>query len=392
MPSSLLIRNAKVLTPNLGLKPVKRSILVKDGKISKILSPSEPVEEEKVESLDADGLFALPGFIDAHTHLGIMPLELGSSDYAVEKSDPITPHFSVLDSLDPFDEGFKEAIKAGVTTVAISLGSYMSFGKIVEAITIIPGQVSILKTNLRTLNEFFGVKFAIGEHPKRFLESLKLTPTTRMGMLAAIRANLSKAREYSNNKMKGKNETLTDLKMEALSKLIEGNVYALVHAHLARDMLSIVRIFDDFGVRKVIFVHGTEAYEISEFLKERRIPVIFGPIVFSKRGTELRNLSSKTPALLYKKGVDFCLTTDHPTIPISYLPLLSAVAVSEGLPYEKALSAITIDAARILGISDRVGSIEVGKDADIVLIEGDPLDVDSKVAYTIIDGEIVYKR
>lgn len=386
--SSLLIKNARIFTMDRYNKVFKGNIVIKDGKIEGITT-LKTQDNDISNVIDAEGLVAVPGFIDAHTHIGIIPLEWDRDEQAIEKSDPITPQLRVTDALNTFDSAYNEAIKGGVTSVAISTGSYMSFGKIVEAITIIPGQAIVTKTNGNILNENFGIKIAVGEHPKRFLETMKLTPTTRMGMLATIRTYLNKTEKYL---QKNEDNKQIDLKLEALAKLIKGESFALVHAHLSRDIVSIVRLLSEYNVKKIIIVHGTEAYEVGEFLRERNIPVILGPIVFSRRGTELRKLTSKLPLLLYKNKVKFCLTTDHPTIPIRYLPLLAAVAVSEGLPYEEALKAITINAAEILGISNRVGSIEVGKDADVVLIDGDPLDPDSKVIYTIIEGNVVYKR
>ncbi|MGB9759888.1 MAG: amidohydrolase family protein [Thermoproteota archaeon] len=385
---SLQIKGAKVFTMDHDNRIFKGNIMIKNGKIEDVTT-SEVKNDDVSNVIDAEGLVAVPGFIDAHTHIGIIPLEWDRDEQAVEKSDPITPQLKVTDALNMFDSAYKEAIEGGITSVAISTGSYMSFGKIVEAITIIPGQVIVTKTNGTILNEEFGIKIAVGEHPKRFLETIKLTPTTRMGMLAAIRTYMEKTERYLEKK---EDNRQIDLKLEALAKLIKGESFALVHAHLSRDIVSIVRLLSEYNVKKIIVVHGTEAYEVGEFLRERNIPVILGPIVFSKRGTELRKLTSKLPLLLYKSKVKFCLTTDHPTIPVRYLPLLAAVAVSEGLPYEEALKAITINAAEILGISDTVGSIEVGKDADIVLMDGDPLDPDSKVVYTIIEGNIAYKR
>lgn len=387
--SSLEIKGAKIFTMDPYNRVFKGNIIVNNGKIENVTVSETKKDNENSTIIDAEGLVAVPGFIDAHTHIGVIPLEWERDEQAVERSDPITPQLKVTDALNTFDPAYDEAIKGGVTSVAISTGSYMSFGKIVEAITIIPGQAIITKTNRNILNETFGIKIAIGEHPKRFLETMKLTPTTRMGMLAAIRAYLDRTKKYLE---KDEDDRQVDLKLEALARLIKGESFALVHAHLSRDILSIVRLLSEYNIKKIIIVHGTEAYEVGKFLREREIPVILGPIVFSRRGTELRKLSSKLPFLLYKNKVKFCLTTDHPTIPIRYLQLLAAVAISEGLPYEEALRAITINAAEILGISNIVGSIEVGKDADIVLIDGDPLDPDSKVVYTIIDGNIVYKR
>ncbi|WP_167886181.1 MULTISPECIES: amidohydrolase [unclassified Thermococcus] len=381
----LIIKNVKAYT--MGKKGLieKANIIVKDNKIKKITSRSIAVKGKIV--IDGEGLIALPGLIDPHTHLGIYPLEWEYGDHGVEKSDPITPHLKVVDGLDPFDPGFRDAIMGGITTVSIEPGSPLSWASY-EKTTIMPGQSAILKTNGKIISEEAGIKIAVGGHVRKFLEELKMPPMTRMGILASIRTILQKAKEYAEKK----EDKQYDPKLEALEKLIKNETMARIHVHVSRDILSIIKLLESFGVQKIIIEHGTEAYKVSEFLKDKNIPVILGPVIFPKRGAELRELSSKLPAMLYSSGVLFALTTDHPAIPIQYLTLIAAACVGDGLPYEEALKSITINAAKILGIDKFVGSLEEGKDADIVLFDGDPLDPTTKVVYTIIDGEIVYER
>ncbi len=266
----------------------------------------------------------------------------------------------------------------------------MSFGSILEHMTIVPGQTAILKTNRRILFERHGIVFALGEHVKRYLREQKLSPTTRMGMIAAIRTLFNNAIDYKSKL--GKEEAPRDLKLEAIVELFEDKLVAYIHAHTSRDIKTLISILNEYNVKRKIIVHGTEAHMISNLLREYNIPVILGPIIFSKRGVELKNLDSNIPVLLYNNRVLFSLTTDHPTIPIQYLTILASTTVGEGLPEYEALKAITINAAKILGLEERIGSIEQGKDADIVLFEGEPLDPKSRVVYTIIDGEIVYSR
>ncbi|BAA29905.1 amidohydrolase [Pyrococcus horikoshii] len=380
----LVIKGVKAYTmSNIGVVE-KANIIVKDGKIVDVTQELPPLEGKTV--VDGEGLIALPGLIDPHTHLGVYSLEWEYGDHGTEKSDPITPHFKVIDGLDIFDPGFKDAIAGGVTTVSVEPGAPLSWASY-EKTTIMPGQSAILKTNGRIIKEEAGIKIAVGGHVRKFLEELKLTPTTRMGIFAMIRMILHKAKEYLE-----KEDKQYDPKLEALATLLKNETVARVHAHLSRDMLSIIRLLKEFDIKNIIIEHGTEAYKISDVLKENGIPVILGPVIFPRRGVELRELSSKLAFQLYNSGMMFALTTDHPALPIQYLTLVAAACVGEGLPYEEALKSITINPAKILGIDRFVGSLEPGKDADIVLFDGDPLNPESKVMYTIIDGEVVYER
>lgn len=391
MGKKIIIKNIDVIyTMSKEGVQTNASIIIEDGKIKKISSRIED-KNNNMEVIDGSSLIALPGLIDPCTHIGVYPLEWEYGEHGVEKSDPITPHLTVIDGLDLFDKAFDDAVRGGITTIGVHPGSYMSFGPILEHMTIVPGQVAVLKTNRKILFENHGIVFALGEHVKRYLKEQKLSPTTRMGMVAAIRALFNNAIDYKKKKA-SEEKVPSDPKLEAIVKLLEDKLVAYIHAHTSRDIRTLIGLLNEYGVKRKILVHGTEAYMVSDLLKKYNIPVILGPIVFSKRGVELRNLDSNIPLLLYDKGILFSLTTDHPTIPIQYLSLMASVAVGEGLPREEALKAITINAARILGLDANLGSLEPGKDADIVLFDGDPLDPQSKVVYTIIDGEIVYSR
>ncbi|MEM3699929.1 MAG: amidohydrolase family protein [Candidatus Bathyarchaeia archaeon] len=363
-------------------------ILVEKGKIVDVGTEVKiPNDAETIE-----GKVITPGLIDAHTHIGVLPLERTTEGF-VETSDPLTPQLSVVDALDPFDPAFADAAKGGITSVVVHPGSPMSFGQIVEPITIIPGRSAFVKINGRIVKECVGIKMAVGEHPKRYLAELKLSPTTRMGIMAAIRAILEKTKK-SMEKKKQQDENLQeekieeDPKIEALKGLLQKEFPARVHAHLARDMTAVLRLAKEFDF-DVIFEHATEAYIIAETLAKEKIPVVFGPLLFSKRGPELANLSAKSAAILEKAGVLFALTTDHPTLPIQYLRILAGVAEIEGL--QNGLKPITLNAAKIAGVFNYVGSLEPGKDADITVFSGDPTEVESKVLYTIVDGEVVHR-
>jgi imidazolonepropionase-like amidohydrolase len=384
----LAIKGEKIETFSEKGTLVNGIILVENGKIVDVGTEVKiPSDVETIE-----GKVVTPGLIDAHTHMGVLPLERTTEGF-VETSDPLTPQLSVVDALDPFDPAFNDAAKGGITSVVVHPGSPMSFGQIVEPITIIPGRSAFVKINGRIVKECIGVKMAVGEHPKRYLAELKLSPTTRMGIMAALRAILEKTKK-SMEKKKQENENLQEIKIEedpkieALKGLLQKEYPARVHAHLARDMMAVLRLAKEFDF-DIVFEHATEAYVIAETLVREKIPVVFGPLLFSKRGPELANLSAKSPAILEKVGVLFALTTDHPTLPIQYLRILAGVAEAEGL--QNGLKAITLNAAKIAGVFNDVGSLEPGKDADITIFSGDPTEAESKVLYTIVDGKIVYR-
>lgn len=378
----MIIKGGTLLTPFEELKdPI---ILIENGKIVDINKSSASFDNffnNSSSIINASGKYIVPGFVDPHTHIGIYRLEGEGGDQGIEISDILAPQLDVVDGLDVFDPAFDDALKGGITSVGILPGSYMSFGTSVERINIISGQGAIYKTNKREIKRKAFLKIALGEHPKRFLSEKKLTPTTRMGIIAELRNVFTRAREYSTKK-----HEKYDPKLEALITVIKKKIPIRVHVHTARDILAILRFAKEFDL-KIILDHATEAYILKEELKG--IPIVYGPIVFSKRGTELANLDSSNLKLM--KNLQFTLTTDHPTIPIQYLDLLAGLAVSEGFSVKEALALITIEAAKILGINDKVGSIEPGKDADIVVLSGKPFEPDTQVIYTIVDGKICYR-
>ncbi|HDJ83888.1 MAG TPA: amidohydrolase [Desulfurococcaceae archaeon] len=367
------------------------TIVIRNGKIKEIVKGGMGSINPSAEVIDSRGLIAMPGLVDGCTHMGLYPLEGEYGEHGIEKSDPFTPHLRVIDAVDPYDKAFSEALAHGITTVAIHPGSYMSFGMIVDAITISPGLVAIMKTSGRILVEDHGVVFAIGDHVRRYMEQNKMVPTTRMGMLSIIRANFEASKDYIKKRESGE-KIPTDLKMEVLAELLKNKLVAYVHAFTARDIINLVNLLKSYGINRIVVVHGFEAYKIADFLVNSKIPVILGPILFSRRGVELRELSPRSPKILSEKGVLFSLTTDHPTIPIEYLTFLSGLAVSEGLDDIEALKAITINTAKILGLDSYIGSIEPSKDADIAVFDSEPLDPKSRVVHTLIDGKLVYSR
>lgn len=367
-----------VFTP---FKKINHTLIsIKDGKIANISNLGIfPKNDEEI--IDASDKYIVPGFIDPHTHIGICPLESEYGDHAVELLNPITPQLNVIDGLDPHDPAFADALKGGVTTIGILPGSYMSFGASVERISIVPGQGAIMKSNGELVERYAFLKIAVGEHPKRFLSENKLSPTTRMGIMSSLRILFKRTKEYQNS-----GEEKYKPELEAIFPILKREKFIRAHVHTSRDILSVINLAREFNL-KIVLDHATEAYRVKE--KIENIPIVYGPPVFSKRGTELKNLDISNLGKM--RNLMFSITTDHPTIPIQYISLLAGLSVSEGFSYEDALSLITINAARVLGIDERVGSLEVGKDADMVILTKEPFDPETRVLYTIINGKIAYK-
>ncbi|MBO8126996.1 MAG: amidohydrolase [Firmicutes bacterium] len=354
------------------------TILIEDGKIVAVEPGRSVPSDYQVE--EAEGLVATPGLIDAHTHVGISEEGIGweGEDYN-ETTDPITPHLRTIDGIYPVDEGFVDARRGGVTAVGIHPGSANVLG----------GQGAALKTYGRTVEEMalkapVAIKGAFGENPKRVYSQQKKSPSTRMATAALLRQALVKAQNYRAKKAKGDGET--DLVHEALLPLLAGEIPFFAHAHRADDIMTALRIAKEFGLRLVI-QHGTEAHLVAEILASEGIPVVVGPSLTSRAKVELRKRTFKTPKVLAEAGVDFAIMTDHPVIPIQYLPVCVRLAIKEGLAFEIALKAVTLTPARLLGIEDRVGSLLPGKDADIVLWRGEPF-LDTEVPERVyINGQ-----
>ena len=350
-----------------------------------------PMEElgETPEGLDAQGGHILPGFIDAHCHLGLFGDSLGfEADDGNESTDPCTPQLRAIDGVNPLDRGFQEAREGGVTTVLTGPGSANP----------IAGQFLAMKTNGRWVDEMVvkapvAMKFALGENPKSVYNERKETPVTRMATAAIIRENLSKAQEYQDKQSKADEDPDTDMpdydaKLEALVPVVEGEVPAHFHAHRADDIATAVRLSKEFGLDYVI-VHGTEGYKVAELLAAEGVPVITGPCLTDRSKPELVGQTLENPALLARAGVKVAICTDHPETPIQYLPLCAAMAVRGGMEEEAALAAITATAAEIAGIEKRVGTLTPGKDADIVVTAGHPFDWNGRIKAVFIDGKQV---
>jgi len=338
---------------------------------------------------DLGGKTVVPGFIDAHTHLGIYEEIYPEGDDLNEMTEPVTPEMRALDAVNPYDIAFQDAVRGGITTVMTGPGSA----------NVISGTSLVMKTAGRYLDEMVilpqaGLKVAFGENPKRVYAEQKKMPTSRMAIAALLRQALTDAQDYLAKKekaFKDKEVFERDLGMENLLLVLQRQIPLRAHAHRADDIATAIRIAEEFQVDLVI-EHGTEAQKLIPQLKARQIPVIVGPTLTNRAKVELAELTWQTAVLLNQAGILVALTTDHSVTPIQYLPLCAAMAVKNGMDEEEALKAITINPARILGLADRLGSLEAGKDADLVVLNGHPLDWRSKVEQVYINGQEVYNR
>ena len=381
----MLIHNG-VVHPRDGPVSPRGFVLLEGEKIKAVGPMEEAPRDWTGPALDAAGGHILPGFVDAHCHLGMCGDGLGfESEDGNESTDPCTPHLRALDGLNPMDRCFREAWEAGVTTVLTGPGSGNP----------INGQGLVVKTVGRwaeemTVLEPAAMKLALGENPKTVYNERKETPITRMGTAAVIRTELSKALEYMDKQNKADAEEDTDPpdydpKLEALLPVLKGEVPVHIHAHRADDIATAVRLAREFGL-KLVVVHGTEGHLLPELLAQAHVPVITGPILTDRSKPELVNRTNENPALLARAGVEIAICTDHPVIPIQYLPLCAAVAVRGGLDPEEALKAITLNGARLAGVDRRVGSLTPGKDADVVVTSGHPLDWLGRVEHVFLNG------
>jgi len=389
----LLIRNGKILTMT-GTDYDNGYVLIDKGKIIEVGEGKKSFRGKKdLEIIDAEGKYVLPGFIDAHCHIGMWEDAVGfEGEDGNEMTDPVTPHLRAIDGVYYLDRCFREALENGVTTVVTGPGSA----------NVIGGQFAALKTFGRRIEEMIikepvAIKVAFGENPKTVYNERKQAPSTRMATAAILRENLMKAKEYMqlwdeyNKDKENADKPEYDIKMEALLKVLRKEIPIKAHAHRADDILTAIRIAKEFDVR-ITIEHCTEGHLIKDILLEEGVSAIAGPMLTDRSKVELRNMSVKAPGILSKAGVKTAIMTDHPCVPIQYLSLCAALAVREGMDEKEALKAITINAAELTEIEERVGSIEKGKDADIIIMDGHPLEFKTRVVTTIINGQVVYER
>lgn len=366
-------------------------IAIKDGKIGKIGDMSEFSHDSDAEIIDACGAVITPGMIDAHSHIGMWEDGIDfEGDDGNEDTDPTTPQLRAIDGINPNDRAFSEAVRAGITTVVVAPGSANP----------IAGQILAMKTHGICADDMviaapIGIKAAFGENPKSIYHEKNQAPVTRMGTAAVIRELLSKAREYNehlgkyNSESESEEKPEWDAKCEALLPLIRGEISMHAHAHRSDDIFTAIRIAKEFNI-KLVLVHGTEAHLTADRIAAENIPVMSGPILTDRSKPELKNQTESAAAILAGAGVKTALITDHPEIPEKFLQLCAETAIRAGLSPTAALKAITIDPAEICGIDKSVGSLKVGKDADIIIWQGAPMNINFKPAYVFCSGIKVF--
>ncbi|MDK1326906.1 amidohydrolase [Arthrobacter sp. zg-Y1143] len=374
----LALTNAHVV-PVTG-DPFDGTVLVEGSRIRE-LGPDVRVPES-AQVLDAGGQWLLPGLVDAHTHLGVHEEGEGwAGNDSNEMTDPVMAGVRALDAVNPFDTGFDDALAGGVTTANINPGSGNPIG----------GQAVALHTHGRYLEEMVlrapsGLKSALGENPKRIYSEKKQTPSTRLGTAMVIRQAFMDAQNY----MGKADPDARDPHMEALAMVLRREIPWRQHAHRADDIGTALRLADEFGY-DLVLDHGTEAHLLADVLAGRGVPVLIGPLFTTRSKVELRGRSMANPGKLAAAGVEISIITDHPVVPVNFLIYQAALAVKEGLERKEALRSVTINPARVLGLADRLGSLEPGKDADLVLWSGDPLDVMQRAMRVWIGGREVYR-
>jgi len=378
----LLIKNGLLYTMKESF-PIYGDVLISDGKIVEIAEDIQISEEMHI--FDADGMRVLPGFIDAHSHIGISEeKKTAQGDASNEGTNPITPCLRAIDAINPLDSAFHNAIAAGVTGVMVGPGSSNAIG----------GQFAFIKTHGRRVDDMIvlapaAIKVAFGENPMSNYGMNGNIPSTRMGIASLIREELFLAKQYFDAEENGGIQKTFG--MECYRELFEGKIPLKAHVHRTDDIFTAIRIANEFSLGLTLD-HCTEGHLVAQEIAESGYPAIVGPSLASRTKDEVSLSDFKTVGILQKAGVTVALTTDHPVSRIQYLPMCAALAVKEGMDEWGALRAITIDAARICRVDDRLGSIEPGKDADLVIFDGNPLELASSVCATIINGEIVWQR
>ncbi|AFM01118.1 amidohydrolase, imidazolonepropionase [Desulfitobacterium dehalogenans ATCC 51507] len=364
---------------------IKADIFIENNKIKEI---GQVIEGEKgVPFIDVQEGYILPGLIDCHTHLGI--IEEATGKIGVDNneiSDPITPNLRAIDAVNPMDIAFKDAVRNGITTVMSGPGSDNPVG----------GLSMAFKTSGRIIDHMViknpvGLKVALGENPLTTYGQDKKSPVTRMGTASLIRELFMRTQDYMILK-KANKVNQRDVKLEAVIPVLMGEIPLRAHAHRADDIITAVRIAEEFNIEKLVIEHGTEADLIADYLFEKKVAVAFGPMLTPRIKMELRNRNYASALKLVGSGLKVALITDHPYNSIDQLRTIAILAVTEGLSPKDALKCLTVSPAEILGCDDRIGRISKGYDADLVVYDQEPLNINAKVQQTIINGKIVYSK
>ena len=386
----LVLKNGNVMT--MAGPAFVGDVAIENGKI---VAVGQSLSYSDAEVRDVTGMTVMPGIVDPHCHIGMWEDAMGFEGAdGNECTNPITPELRAIDAINPYDRCFEEAAAGGVTTCVTGPGSA----------NVIGGQFVAIKTYGDSVDDMVlrfpvAVKAAFGENPKRVYNGKNQTPSTRMATAALMRKALIEAQEYNEKLERGKADPEKmperNLGKEILARVIRRELPMKIHAHRADDILTAIRICREFKLRYTLD-HCTEGYLITDKLKEALSEdcegIIVGPLLTERSNIELNNLSFKAPKVLEQAGIEYAMMTDHPVTPEQYLPICTAVAVREGASEEGALKAITINASKITGIADRVGSIEVGKDADIAVFSGHPFDFRSRCVLTLVNGKVAHEE
>jgi len=360
-------------------KFVNGNILI-DGSKIKCIDNNVDMLDEHIEIINVNNNNVFPGFIDGHSHIGMWNLNYDGND-ANECVQPLTPGLRAIDGLNPCNSAFESALKRGITTMMIAPGSG----------NVIGGQAAIVKSYGKTVEEKLikspaALKVALGENPKNVYSALGKSPSSRMSTAALLRDELNKAKLYLES-----SDGKYDMDLESIIPVFKGEMPLKIHVHRADDIVTAINIAKKYNLKATID-HCTEGYLIVDELKKAGFPILVGPLFSFRSKDEVKNATYKNPIELIKNGLSVSVTSDHPFSNCEFLPIYVGLLVKYGLPYFEAIKTITINPAKALGIDDRVGSIEVGKDADLVVYDGDPLEVDTNVLLTMINGQIVYNN
>lgn len=378
----LAITGGRLETVTHGSIPNGTMIIDDDGKITAI-GPAVKVPAGATV-IDAAGQYVFPGFIDSHSHIGVFPdgEAQGTAD-GNELTDPITAGVRIIDAFNTVDVALKDAIEGGITAAWVTPGSG----------NVIGGQGSTLRLWGQHIDDMIlkspsGMKSAMGENPKRIYGGRQKLPSTRLGVAKVMRQAFLDAENYRAELQKDANHK-RNLDLDGLLLVLDRKIPLRTHSHTADDILTAMRIGREFGVDQII-EHGTEAYKVVDELLRYNVPVSCGPALVARVKVEVRGRSFKTPGILAKNGVKVSIITDHPVVPEQYLVISAALAVREGMEEQDAVRAITQTPAELCGVGDRIGSLEPGKDGDVVIWDGHPFEYRSKVSKTIILGQVVY--
>lgn len=383
----MTIYNAKIYTMNPSRDIIENGFVTVENGLIRHIGKGQPNNTPTDGDINAHGAALYPGFIDIHTHLGLSQSGVGieGEDFN-EESEPCSPQLRIIDAVNPLDASFEKARRAGVTTAVISPGSMNP----------VAGDIIAVSTSGKRIDKMclrrVGIKFALGENPKMTYLNRDETPASRMAIAAIIREALQKAKNYMTETDDPNCDPPDyDIKCEALLPLLRGELRAHFHCHRADDIFTALRISREFGLKPVL-IHCTDGHLIADEIAGECEGAVVGPVIVDPCKPEMANVTPANAAVLSAGGVPVAVCTDHSEIPIEYLPISVGICIKAGLPYMRALESVTITAAEIAGISDIVGSLEVGKRADIAIFTGEPFEVMSEPDMVIIGGKTVFQK